>query len=209
MSDSAAIRPSWWYASIGVALMLSGCGLFVYFLVNGIFHLTDSLTQVVVPGQTELTLTQPATYTIFLEEQSVVGGRIFSTSQSVNGLKCAVSLLRASAQQIPVRRTASSITYNVNGRSGKSVLEFQTKESGNYQFACDYSGESKGPEVVLAVGSGVGERIGGTVLRSLAAMFGGGASGGTVILVLYLMREKAKKKLAAQMNPQAHPSSIF
>jgi hypothetical protein len=128
MSESAAIRPSWWYGSIGVGLILSGCGLFLYLLVNG--------------------------------------------------------------------------------RSGKSVLEFQAKESGNYLLACDYAGESKGPEVVLAVGSGVGERIGGTVLRSLAAMFGGGASGGTVILVLCLMRDKAKKRLAAQTNPQAHSSSI-
>lgn len=207
MNDLKNIRPTWWWASIGVALALSGCALFAYFLVSGIFRITDPLTQIVMPGQAELELTQVGTYTVFLEEQSVVNGRIYSTSQTIDGLKCSVNRLGANAKEVPVRRTSSSIHYSVGGRSGRSVLEFPIRETGPYRFACEYSPDSKGPEVVVAVGTGVGERIDSTVLRSLAAMFGGGISGGLVVLALYLMREKAKKRLAAQATPQTYPTS--
>lgn len=205
MNDSVTIRPSWWYGSIGVVLALSGCGLFVYFLVGGIFHLADHLTQVVVPGQAELALAQTGTYTVFLEEQSVVNGQIYSTSQSINGLKCSVNELGANAQEIPLRKPSSTINYSVGGRSGRSVLEFPVRESGQYRFACGYPEDLKGPEVVVAVGTGVGEQISSTVLRSLAAMFGGGAAAGLVIFVVYLMREKSKKELAKQASPQSYP----
>src|SRR5215471_18764498 len=131
MAQASEIRPSWWYASIGVALALAGVGLFTYFLVHGLFHLTDSLTQVVVPGQAELSLKAPATYTIFLEEQSVVDGRIYSATESVAGLTCIVTK-QPENQEIPLRRPGMSITYNVNGRSGRSMLAFPVKVAGHY-----------------------------------------------------------------------------
>ena len=136
MTQGPEIRPSWWYASIGVALALAGNGLFAYFLVHGIFHLTDSLTQVVVPGDAELSLSTPATYTIFLEEQSVVDGRIYSTMQSIAGLNCSVTMLPGS-QQIPLERPAISTTYSEGGRSGRSVLEFPVKVPGQYKLVCN------------------------------------------------------------------------
>ena len=205
MTDSAAIRPSWWYGLIGLVFALSGIGLFVFFIVTGILHLTDSLTQVIVPGQTELTLTQSGTYTIFLEENSVVNGRVYSATRSISGLKCSVREEGTSAGEIPVRRASSSITYSVGGRSGRSVLEFPVTESGQYRFGCDYQEGAHGPEVVVAVGTGVGERIGKTVLRSLMAMFGGGALCAVVIVGLYFMRERSRKQLAVQENPPGNP----
>jgi hypothetical protein len=84
------VKPSWWYASVGVFFALSGVGLFAYFLLTGIMHLTDSLTQVVVPGRADLRLTQPGRYTIFLEKNSVVNGRIYLVSESVDGLECII-----------------------------------------------------------------------------------------------------------------------
>ena len=176
MTQGPEIRPSWWYASIGVALALAGNGLFAYFLVHGIFHLTDSLTQVVVPGDAELSLSTPATYTIFLEEQSVVDGRIYSTMQSIAGLNCSVTMLPGS-HQIPLERPAISTTYSVGGGSGRSVLEFPAKVPGQCKLVCNYSQGTNGPQTVLAVGAGVSEKLAQTVLRSLISMFGGIGTG--------------------------------
>ena len=199
MKQTPEIRPSWWYASIGVALALAGVALFAYFLVQGIFHLTDSLTQIVVPGQAQLSLNTPATYTIFLEQQSVVEGRIYSTTESVDGLKCTVTS-RSENQQIPLRRPGMSITYNLNGRSGRSVFAFTVKSSGQYDLFCNYPLDAKGPQTVIAVGSGVGEKLTETVLRSLLSMFGGMGSGGLVIAFVVMKRNSARKKLAASAN---------
>lgn len=200
MTQGPEIRPSWWYASIGVALALAGNGLFAYFLVHGIFHLTDSLTQVVVPGDAELSLSTPATYTIFLEEQSVVDGRIYSTKQSIAGLNCSVTMLPGS-QQIPLQRPAISTTYNVGGRSGRSVLEFPVKVPGQCKLVCNYSQGTNGPQTVLAVGAGVSEKLTQTVLRSLISMFGGMGSGALVIGLIIVKRRAAKTKLSAYPAP--------
>lgn len=199
MNEAREIRPSWWYASIGVMLMLAGGGLFAYFLFAGIFHITDSLTQVVVPGKAELTLKTPGRYTIFLEDHSVVNERIYSTTQSVNGLKCTV-VSQAGKQQLALRRPGVSTTYTVTGRTGRSVLEFSVPEGGLYELSCGYPENAKGPETVLAVGTGVSEKIMGTLGRGFAAIFGGGASGLAIILTVYVMRDKAKKRLRAQAN---------
>jgi hypothetical protein len=200
MNEAQRIRPSLWYLSIGVALILAGIGLFVYFLFEGIGHITDSLTQVVVPGKAELTLNTPGTYTIFLEEQSVVDGQIYSTTEAVNGLKCTVTS-QPGEQEITLTRPSASTTYNVGGRSGRSVLQFHIEESGQYELACDYPSGTEGPKAVLAVGTGVGARIVRTIGLSFAAIFGGIICGGAVVVAVLVMRERAKKKLTGYVSP--------
>jgi hypothetical protein len=196
MNEVNTIRPSWWYAAPGIILILVGAGLFVFFLLTGILHLTDSLTQVVVPGKAELDLKTPGKYTIFLEEQSVVNGRIYSTTESVNGLTCTV-VDQPGMQKLALRKPSMSTTYSVNSRAGRSVLEFDIPQEGKYELSCGYPEDTKGPETVLAVGSGVGERIMQTVGRSLVAIFGGGVTGLVIILLVYSMRDKEKKRLKA------------
>ena len=190
------VKPSWWYASIGVVFALSGVGLFAFFLVTGIVHLTDSLTQVVVPGHVDLTLTQPGTYTIFLEKNSVVNGRIYSTSESVNGLECVINAQGSNEQSIPIQPSRGTISYSVNQRSGRSVWQFVLTKSGRYGFSCGYPEGVRGPELVVAVGTGVGRSIGVTVVRSLVAMFSGFGLCGIVIAVLYFLRARSKERLS-------------
>src|SRR5208282_1666528 len=162
MIDDRIVRPSLWYCSIGVAVILAGLGLFLYSLLHGIFHITDDLTQIVVPGEKDLTLMPHLNYTIFLEAESVVDGRIYSTKENLSGLTCAVTS-QASGNKISTRRPTMSTTYSVGGREGRSVLEFVTEEAGLYHVVCNYEEGSQGPQVVLAVGSGMGERIVSTV----------------------------------------------
>lgn len=200
MIETQEIRPSWWYAAIGVFFMLAGAGLFVFFLLSGLSHITESLTQVVVPGKADLTLKTPGRYTIFLEEQSVVNGRIYSTRQSVNGLKCTVTS-QPGKRVILLRNPGMSTTYTANGRAGRSALEFTVEEGGTYELACGYPEDAKGPETVLAVGTGVGEKIMGTVGRGFVAIFGGGGAGLAVILTVYVKRDKEKKRLRREANP--------
>jgi hypothetical protein len=78
----APIRPSWWYSLLAIPGLLVGIGLFAYFLWNGLKSVTASLTQVVVPGRVELNVMSLASYTIFLEQPSMVNGKIYSSSDS-------------------------------------------------------------------------------------------------------------------------------
>lgn len=187
------IRPSLWHCLWGLSFFLIGAGFFAFTLFHGMMHVTDSLTQIVVPGGAELSLRR-GRYSVFLEEQSMVNGKIYSTTQSIDGLVCRIRSVQSGAT-IPIEKPGMNTTYAVNGRSGHSVLEFPIQQDGRYAFACDYGEESKGPEVVVAVGSGVGEAISSMVIVGLAAFFGGGGAGAIAILVVVFKREREKKRL--------------
>ncbi|HKF49034.1 MAG TPA: hypothetical protein VKB38_16875 [Terracidiphilus sp.] len=197
------IRPSLWHCLWSVPFFLAGGGLFGYTLFHGLMHMTDSLMQVVAPGSTELHL-KPGSYTVFLEEQSIVNGRVYSTTQSIDGLACRVNSL-SDGSSIPISKSSMNTTYSLNGRSGHSVLEFPIQNEGRYTFACDYGDQASGPQVVVAVGSGVGTAISTTVIGGLAAFFGGGGAGAIVILIVILMREREKKRLRQLAQAQSPP----
>jgi len=198
MSDAQSIRPNGWYYLLGIVVIVAGATLFAYTLVHGLLHLTDNLTQVVVPGEKDLPLQSKVKYTIFLEEQSVVDGRIYSTQSNLNGLTCTVSS-KASGKNIDTHRAAMSTTYNVGGRSGRSVLEFVTVEAGIYHLGCGYEEGTKGPQVVLAVGAGLKEGIFRMIEKGIGAMFGGGIAGAAILVTVFLLRERAKKRMT--QNP--------
>jgi hypothetical protein len=183
-----------------VPFFFIGGTIFFYTTFHGIMHLTDSLTQVVVPGSAELNL-QRGRYSVFLEEESVANGKIYSTTQSIDGLVCHVSSAE-NGTVIALEKSSASVSYSVNGRSGHSVLEFPIQQAGRYTFACAYGENSNGPEVVMAVGSGVGEAISRTVIGGLGAFFGGIAAGLAVLSVVLIKREREKKRLWRSMQVQ-------
>jgi hypothetical protein len=201
MNGSPMVKPTWWFYVLGGMVILTGVSYFAYALFHGITHITDNVTQIVVPGEKDLTLMAKLEYTIFLEEQSVVDGRIYSTSrEDLEGLTCSVTS-RTTGKKIDTQRARMSTTYTVGGRSGRSVLAFITEEAGIYRVTCDYSEGKQGPAAVLAVGSGVTEGIFKLVFQSVATMFGGGALGIVIILVVFFQRERSKKRLMAIGQP--------
>jgi hypothetical protein len=150
-----------------------GFALFAYFLWTGIQQTTHSLTQIVVPGEKDVAFAAPGLYTIFLEEQSVVDGRVYSASDGIGGLKCmAVS---PNKENLLLRKPSTNITYDLSARSGRSVLQFDVTNSGTYTVGCNYASASE-PQIVIAVGTGLGTRIFSTVMRSLTAFFSDQAS---------------------------------
>jgi len=108
---------------------------------------------------------RPGVKTIFLEQESVVDGRVYATSGPISGLNCSVR--SQDGASIGLRRPTASTSYALQGRAGKSALEFSVPAAGTYHFECGYEQGQSGPTVVVAVGSGVGTAI----VVSLAAGF--------------------------------------
>ena len=86
------MRPLWGARS-GSPRKLCWRRVFAYTLLQGLTHVTDSLSQIVVPGSAALELKRGLTYTVFSEQQSVVNGKVFSTTESIEGLACSVRSL--------------------------------------------------------------------------------------------------------------------
>jgi hypothetical protein len=188
----------YWFAAPFFAI---GLGLFCSTLLHGIVHITDSLTQVVVPGTADLTLKKGPAYTVFLEQESVVNGTVYLKRRSASGLSCSVKS-KSNADEVAISRTQSSLSYNVGGRSGSSVLSFQVPEDGDYQFSCRFSEGTSGPQSVVAVGTGLGTKIVKLVITCMVEMFGGTTLALCVFLSVFFQRERAQRFI----RPPVHPA---
>lgn len=193
-----------WRILWGMPFFLIGGGGFVYLLFHGITHVTDSLTQIVVPGSAQLRLQGGQTYTVFLEDESVVNGKIYSTTESINGLTCQIVSVQKGTS-LAIGKPSANASYSVGGRSGHSVLEFPVPDDGQYLFSCSYGENSKGPETVVAVGAGVGDSITRTVLGSLAALFSGGGLGAVIVAIVLIKRRREKQKTWASGQTWTQP----
>ncbi len=204
MSAVDRIRPSWWYYVLALAVFAGGMVYFFYDLWHELPHIADSLVQVVVPGEAQLELKHGPNYTIFLEQRSVLNGKVYSTADSIGGLECKVN--GTDGEVIPVGLPNVSTTYELGGRSGHSVLEFRVPANGNYKFACRYGHGASGPKVVLAVGSGVWAGILRIALTGSLAFFGGIGAAFLIGLVTFLRRHQAKTRAAASCQLPPVPS---
>ena len=200
MNGPTPVHPPMSYYWFSAPFIVLGMCLFLYTLIHGIFHITDSLTQVVVPGSVELTFKKGFTYTVFLEEKSVVNGKIYRTRGSVGGLACNIKS-SATGEAVDIWPAQSSVNYDVGSRSGRSVLSFTVPEDGGYEFACQYAEGTNGPETVVAVGTGTGGKIVKMVFVCMAELFGGQVLALVVFLWVFWQREQAQKLLRPPMQP--------
>ena len=160
----------WWYG-LAAVIFVAGWVIFGVVLWKSLSGIGEELQQAVVPGRVELNLAKPGKYTIFHEYESVVSSRIYSMSQDVSGLQCSLEN-KTTGAPVKLSRSFANTRYSLGGRSGVSFLDFRIEQPGTYVLSAAYAEGEEGPEVVLAVGQGMGLRIVTGVLGSLAAVFG-------------------------------------
>lgn len=172
-----------WYL-VGLAIFIAGMATMAIFLLSRLTGMEDGLTRVVVPGEHTISLAA-GTYTIFHETQSVIDGKIYSSS-GLSGLT--VSVTGPDGGAVPLA-AASSGRYSFSGHTGFAVFDFTAPAAGDYVLAGRYDDGASGPETVLAVGAGFLSAILGTVFGALAFAFGG-AIIATIIMVGVLVRRR-------------------
>lgn len=142
--------------------------LLAYSAISGFLGLSDDLTRVIVPGTSEITLSESGDYTIFYEYRSTVDGRGFSTPDTLEGLRVALLSLDSRAP-VAISSPGSDVEYSLRGRSGVSVLAFGIDHPGVYELTAFYENNTAKPEVVLAIGQGVGRQIVTSIFTGFAA----------------------------------------
>ena len=196
MSEAVPIRPSTLYYWLAVPIFLGGIGLSIYEISHGLMHVADSLSRVVVPGQTTLNLERGKSYTVFYESHTTMDGKLYSTHQSVSGLECHVKSVN-DGEEVVISPTSNPTQYKIGGRSGRSILEFSAPRDGQYDFSCAYASGVHGTNVVLAVGTGFGARMFQAILVIFAGPLLGGLLSMAVFFWIYIRRDNAKASAAA------------
>jgi hypothetical protein len=196
MPVATPIRPSAWYYWLVVPFFLAGIGLLIYEISHGLAHVADALTRVVVPGQATLNLEQGKPYTVFYESHTTVGGKLYSTHQSVTALECHVKSL-SDGEEAAISPSSNPTQYRIAGRSGRSILEFSAPRDGAYDFSCAYASGVRGTNIVLAVGTGFGARMFRAILVCFAGPLLGGLLSTAVFFWVYIRRDNARASAAA------------
>ena len=179
-----------WYVLAAVIVFgaIAGAAAIV---LSGIGGVGTGLVQVIVPGGAELDLKEAGTYTIFHEHTSQVDGRVF-TPVDISGMRVTVRSV-ADGKEIAVRPPSGRQTYNVGGRSGRSVLAFSIDTPGRYRLAGAYDDGRQQPQAVLAVsGTFVGELL-TTIFMALGIAFTGIAAGIVIAIVVLVRRRRARR----------------
>jgi hypothetical protein len=162
--------------------------------------------QVVVPGSSNITLSQPEKYTIFYEYHSVVGNRIYSTGEEIPGLQ--VNLISTDTRDdIPLSSASVNRTYTVGGRSGIGLLDFTIDQAGIYELSASYppvqgqqeGGGEQNQEIVLAViHSSAIDKLFGTIMGAVASVmaivFIPFVVGIVIIVITFIKRRKTRTR---------------
>ncbi len=192
MSETRVKPSGWYYVLAGMVLVGSITG-FVLFLVSGLTGLSDSLTQIVVPGERELTLKEAGDHTVFHEYRSVVGNKVYSTGKGgSSGLRCTLRS-KATGREIPLSPSSMNSTYSMGSRSGASIFDFSIDSPGDYLFAAQYPPGQDGPETVLSVAQGFVKKLMVTILGGLGMMFGGLGLATAIAVITFVKRRRSRR----------------
>lgn len=191
--------PSLAFIGLAAIILVAGLGIFAALLVNGILDIGKELTQVVVPGEKKLTLTKPGQYTIFHEYRSVVGGKVYSSGANLGDLT--ISLTGEDGKELPLTPSRTNSKYDLSGRSGWAVYEFQIAQPGTYTLAASYPEGMQGSETVLAVGHDFTGKLVITIFTCIGVLFGSIALAAVILVLTLIGRAKARNKAIASNVP--------
>lgn len=182
----------WWYAA-AVIIALAGFAGAAQYMIPRLASLSETLIRLVAPGEIDLTLKEPGTYTIFHEKRSVIDGRLY-TSNTISGLHVSVRSAQTN-QEIPVVPASITETYTFGSYAGTSVFTFETTEPGGYRLVANYEDGRTEPRVALAIGHNFLGNLLMLIFGTLAIVFGSIAVAAAIIVIV-----AQKRATAANLN---------
>lgn len=178
-----------WYWISG-AVGIAGVVAFIVLLLSSLSGFGDGLQQMKAPGKADYMFNEPGRYTVFHEYESVFEGAYFSSSEVVSELKVGVRPSGGGAA-IAIRGAGVNASYNVSGRSGVAIFEFDITEPGSYRVDARYGGGGTKPTIILAIGHDFTGGLFSLIFSSLGIMFAGLGGAGVIAAVTYVKRERA------------------
>ena len=208
--DNQTIKPSGWYYGLAALALALGCLIAAVISFLGArdlpasiarAHDLDRLTQIIVPGSADLTLSRTGAYAVYYEYHSVVGGVEHISSETPPTLECSLAL-KATGRVIPVvpdfvetNRYSAGMGRGKGMRAGVLIMSTTIDDPGDYTFSCRYPDGREQPEIVLAVGQnilwediGILTRTAGSVLGGLAVLGGSGMVTIVIVIVVAIKR---------------------
>jgi len=217
--DNQKTKPNGWYYGLAAFALALGCLVATAILYPGTRDLPTSisrahdlnrLTQIIVPGSADLTLSRTGAYAVYYEYRSVVDGVERIRSETPPTLECSL-VLKATGRVIPVvpdfvetNRYSAGMGRGKGMRAGVLIMSTTVDEPGDHTFSCRYPDGREQPEIVLTIGQNIlWEEIGtltrtaGSVLGGLAVLGGSGVVAMVIAIVIAVKRYWSKQAIVS------------
>lgn len=102
---------------------------------------------IIAPAVSEVKLSKPGRYVIFLEENVMIGNTFYGTTDQIPDMRVKVFNEEETAQ---VQPAVGQETYTINGTSGYGLLEFEVEKPGTYTVQVEYVNQ-RDEKIVLAI----------------------------------------------------------
>ena len=181
--------PSRSHYVIGIAVLVVGIVLFAILLRTPGKAIPPEI-QIVVPGSRDLYFPEAGKYTIFYEYLSIIDNKTYSTGEALSPMLAGLQS-RQYYEIFELSKPSRRMRYEVGGRAGVSLFEFEIESPGNYFLFAEYEGDVSGPDVVFAIGK---VRTLGVTPAGLGTLFGTVIIGGFIIVRTFSQRRKTRKQ---------------
>ena len=181
-----------WYVIDLVLFLLFFVPSLLAFL-NGIDGITNGLIRVPVPGETSVDL-EAGDWTIFYEHVGEYNGELYNTSSDAPLMN--VSVTGEDGQEAEVGPSTGSFDYNISGKAGYSIGDFEIDDEGSYTIVTSVSDPADDGNYLLALGKDLGTSTAALVV-GIVGMIGSAFVAFVMWLVVIIMRSRAKKRMQA------------
>jgi hypothetical protein len=181
--------------ALAALVVITGLLIFGWMAYSALSDIGGDLVQMAAPGTAELDLEKAGEYTIFYEDVSVVEGRFYSTGEAVPPGLVIELLDLSTGEKVDLSPPFGSSTYTFAGRSGRSIAAFEIDHPGVYRMTASYPPGREGPQVVLAVGTGLFGGIASKIVVAIAALFGSIVIGAAILISGERKREREEERL--------------
>lgn len=154
---------------------------------NSLGRQIDGFQQVPIPGQSEVSFTEPGSYVLYYEGVGASEGNVPQFNVSVTPV--------GGDGTVRLSDYAGSLTYDFSGHSGRALATIDIDKPGKYLLQTE-SAAANG-QANVAVGESVGGDIVRTVVLGLVGTFVLFLAGVAVAVVVAIRRRRARRMLLA------------
>lgn len=146
-------KPSRWFYMLAALILMAGMAACAFIFTSGMKAIGRAFTRIVAPGEAEVMLPRAGNYTIYYEHKSVVDGKAYVTGEPLSPIEVSIES-KETGDAILIRPSAINATYDLGGRSGRSIFDFTVDRPGAYVIDVRYADGIDGPEIVLTISQG-------------------------------------------------------
>ena len=208
-------KPTRWYYLLALLLPVLACGMIAVLIYRSVPTLPgalestgiNNLTQVVMPGSTEINFLKEGAYAVYYEYRSVHNGVNYVRDKYPPNMNCQL-ISNASGEYIELATPQSEgDMYATNNRERVGVLfkSISINQPGVHTFSCRYSDDRADPQIILAVGPNIIWEFFNVAAKPVAAVVCGGfvfitALGISILIagIVAIKRYQSKKILTGE-----------